>query len=178
MSNNKYDDSTFEKREAYRHPYSWKEVNPHPPRDYEDEDYWNSLEFPKSEGAPIQYDLPKDPNKEPTHKFGDAPLKEEGKSYKPWGEEETVCEEAQRIVYGDREKTYDHPSRNFERTAHLWNGYLEAKYPDRLCLDNDDVAWMMALLKLAREIHLHKRDNVVDFIGYAACVQKMRDYND
>jgi hypothetical protein len=94
---------------------------------------------------------------------------------------ETVCEEAQRIVYGDREKTYDHPSRNFERTAHLWNGYLRAKYPAAAklaALDEDDVAWMMTLLKLARQIHDHKRDNIVDFIGYAACVQKMRDYED
>jgi hypothetical protein len=90
--------------------------------------------------------------------------------------QETVCQEANRIVYGDREKTYDHPSRNFDRTAALWNGYLAAKYPEGTrTLDARDVAWMMSLLKLAREIHLHKRDNIVDFIGYAACAQKMLD---
>lgn len=99
---------------------------------------------------------------------------------------ETVCEEAQRIVYGDREETYDHPARNFERTAHLWNGYLQAKYPtlfaarrhdsDFVGVDVHDVAWMMTLLKLAREIHQHKRDNIVDFIGYAACSAKIHDH--
>lgn len=89
---------------------------------------------------------------------------------------ETVCEEAQRIVYGDREATYDHPSRNFERTASMWNGYLRAKYPGiGYVVDEHDVAWMMSLLKLARQIHQNKRDNIVDFIGYAACVQKMVD---
>jgi Domain of unknown function (DUF6378) len=92
---------------------------------------------------------------------------------------ETVCEEANRIVYGDREKTYDHPSRNFDRTVQMWNGYLRAKYEEHaIDLDSHDVAWMMALLKLAREIHTHKRDNVVDAIGYIACVEKMIDFDD
>jgi len=95
---------------------------------------------------------------------------------------ETVCEEAQRIVYGDREKTYDHPARNFERTALLWNAHLQAKYPHIFNvhlrfngLDVHDVAWMMMQLKQAREIHQHKRDNLVDAIGYIACDQKMYD---
>jgi len=91
---------------------------------------------------------------------------------------ETICEEAQRIVYGDREQTYDHPSRNFERTALLWTAHLKAKYgavaPE---LDVDDVAWMMVQLKQARQIHQHKRDNLVDAIGYVACMQKMVDYD-
>jgi hypothetical protein len=31
---------------------------------------------------------------------------------------------------------------------------------------------------MAREIHMHKRDNVVDMAGYAGCIQKMYDYRD
>jgi len=90
---------------------------------------------------------------------------------------ETVCEEAQRIVYGDREKTYDHPARNFERTALLWNAHLRAKYPiiNFDLIDVHDVAWMMMQLKQAREIYQHNRDNLVDAIGYIACDQKMYD---
>jgi Domain of unknown function (DUF6378) len=95
---------------------------------------------------------------------------------------ETVCEEANRIVYGDREKTYGHPALNFERTAALWNAHLKAKYgfkpysaDGQFCLDVEDVAWMMVQLKQARDIHLPKRDNIVDAIGYVACIQKMRD---
>jgi hypothetical protein len=91
---------------------------------------------------------------------------------------ESVCEEAQRIVYGDREKTYDHPARNFERTALLWNAHIEAKYGSKVKLDVHDVAWMMMQLKQAREIHQHKRDNIVDAIGYIACDQKMIDFAD
>ncbi len=91
---------------------------------------------------------------------------------------ETVCQEADRIVYGDREKTYDHPARNFERTALLWNSYLMARYGPNIVgeLDVYDVARMMSLLKLARQIHKHSHDNLVDQIGYIACEAKIRDY--
>jgi len=89
----------------------------------------------------------------------------------------TILQEADDIIYGDREKTYGHPSKNFDATADLWNGWLAAKYgPDAVMLDCYDVAMMMVLLKVAREAHLHKRDNLVDLCGYAACIQKIIDH--
>lgn len=92
---------------------------------------------------------------------------------------ETVLEEANRIIYGDREKTYGHPSKNFDATAALWNGYVQAKYGVReVHFNATDVAHMMILLKMARELHMHKRDNIVDMAGYAGCIQKMEEYND
>ncbi len=94
----------------------------------------------------------------------------------PIQKQETVLEEAQRIVYGDREQTYGHPSKNFDTTAKLWNAYLEGKYPEVPQLDCFDVAMMMTLLKVAREAHQHKRDNIVDACGYLACVGKIKDY--
>lgn len=95
---------------------------------------------------------------------------------------ETVLEEANRIIYGDREKTYGNPAKNFDATAELWNGYLRAKLVEQNGHDYNweitalDVAHMMILLKMARELHMHKRDNVVDMAGYAGCIQKMEDY--
>jgi hypothetical protein len=91
---------------------------------------------------------------------------------------ETVCEEAQRIVYGDREATYGKPSKNFDATAKLWNAHLSAKYGISDIITAHDVAWMMMQLKQAREMHQHKRDNIVDAIGYVACCQKMIDFDD
>lgn len=92
---------------------------------------------------------------------------------------ETVCEEAQRIVYGDREHAYDHPARNFERIALLWTAHLRAKYGMIVpAIEPHDVAWMMMQVKQGRQIHMNKRDNVVDAIGYIACVQKMIDYEE
>lgn len=96
-----------------------------------------------------------------------------------FGSVETVLEEANRIIYGDREQTYGHPSKNFDATASLWNGYLDAKYGGAgsgVSINATDVAHMMMLLKMARELHIHKRDNVVDMAGYAGCIQKMHDY--
>lgn len=95
---------------------------------------------------------------------------------------ETVCEEAQRIVYGDREKTYGHPALNFDATARFWNAYMANKQvlagqPVNLALfDAIDVARMMVFLKLARQQHSNKHDNLVDAIGYLACEQKIYDY--
>lgn len=91
---------------------------------------------------------------------------------------ETALEEANRIVYGDREQTYGHPAKNFEATAALWNGYLHAKGTENWIpqINATDVAHMMMLLKMARELHMHKRDNVVDMAGYAGCIQKMYDF--
>jgi hypothetical protein len=88
----------------------------------------------------------------------------------------TVLEEAQRIIYGDREKTYGHPAKNFENTARFWSVWLSAKHGSSPPIDVEDVAMMMTLLKLARQAHGHKRDNLVDLCGYAACVQKVLDY--
>ena len=93
---------------------------------------------------------------------------------------ETVLQEANRIIYGDREQTYGHPSKNFDATAALWNGFMNAREIAGKSVDLDcfDVAWMMTLLKMARELHQHKRDNIVDFIGYAGCIQKILDYRE
>jgi hypothetical protein len=89
-----------------------------------------------------------------------------------------VIAEANRIIYGDREKTYGHPSKNFDTTAALWNAFLSTKYRTKFELDCNDVAILMTLLKIAREAHEHKRDNIVDGIGYLACIGKIEDYEE
>lgn len=88
---------------------------------------------------------------------------------------ETIFDEAKKIIYGDREQTYGHPSKNFDATAALWTAHLKAKYGNELVLDAEDVAWMMVQLKQARNMHQYKRDNLVDAAGYIGCIQKMED---
>lgn len=80
----------------------------------------------------------------------------------------TILEEAALVVDGDREKTYGHPSVNFERTAVGWSVILG--HPVTL----EQVALMMVWLKIAREVHEPKRDNLVDAAGYLRCVEKMQ----
>lgn len=86
---------------------------------------------------------------------------------------ETILEEAQRLVYGDRQASYGHPIDDFKRTAAMWTGMLG----DRLTgpLGPEDVALMMILVKVSRECHKPKRDNVTDIAGYAATLAMVRE---
>jgi hypothetical protein len=80
---------------------------------------------------------------------------------------ENVLQEAQRIIYGDREKTYGHPSKNLQVTANFWGEYLGTKITAK------DVCVMMMLLKIARlRNDINHRDSVVDTCGYAALIER------
>lgn len=82
----------------------------------------------------------------------------------------SVLDEAKEIIYGDREQTYGEPGINLKRIARLWNAYLSNRDGD---LSAEDVAWMMVLLKTARQQHASKRDNLVDACGYIALIERL-----
>nr|DAF76294.1 MAG TPA: hypothetical protein [Caudoviricetes sp.] len=86
---------------------------------------------------------------------------------------EEILKEALRCVTGEREQQYGSPEDSFEVIADLWMTYLEKKtVPDTglVVLNPEDVAAMMALLKIARICTgKYKDDNWVDLAGYAAC---------
>lgn len=86
------------------------------------------------------------------------------------GKKETVCQEADRLVTDDRQGYYGHPWDNFLLTAQIVTPMLRKKLKDGVDLDPEDVAFFMIGLKLAREINRHKRDNLVDAIGYLKCL--------
>lgn len=84
-----------------------------------------------------------------------------------------ILREAEKIIYGDREKTYGSPSKNLSTIAKMWNAYLQSlnKAPDQL--DAQDVAIMMVLLKVARLGNTPgHRDSLVDSCGYMALVER------
>lgn len=86
----------------------------------------------------------------------------------------SVLDEAKEIIYGDREKTYGHPSKNLETIAQMWGAYLEAKGVKLYSkLTPQDVSVMMVLVKCARLANdpTH-RDSVVDICGYAALIER------
>jgi len=83
----------------------------------------------------------------------------------------SVLKEANKIIYGDREKTYGKPSKNLETIATMWNAYITAR-SDKV-LNAKDVAAMMVLLKTARLANdPSHRDSVVDICGYAALIER------
>lgn len=90
----------------------------------------------------------------------------------------TPWEEAEKIVCGARNATYGKPEDNFERIAFMWSGYIAAKTGVRDALDNADVARMMTIFKLARDLGpVPTRDNLVDSHGYLMCLGNMTGRN-
>lgn len=86
-----------------------------------------------------------------------------------------ILMEANKIIYGDREKAYGNPRFNLDSISAFWNVYLNRKFPEVVSqfgsfyMTAEDVAQFMILLKTARLIHnpIHK-DSLVDQAGYAA----------
>jgi hypothetical protein len=89
----------------------------------------------------------------------------------------TVLDEAAELTLGARQRDYDHPLPNHERIALLWNAYLECRpqYETFCRLSAEDVARMMVLLKIARDVFTPKRDNLTDICGYARCIERIRE---
>ena len=84
---------------------------------------------------------------------------------------ERVLELARKCVCSDRESQYGSPENNFALIAAFWGLYLEEKLQlTEVVIEAEDVAMMMALLKIARSTTGQvKLDNYVDLAGYAAC---------
>ena len=86
---------------------------------------------------------------------------------------EEILKEALQCVNGEREQQYGSPEDCFMVIAELWTVYLEHKCVEDngvVLLHPEDVAAMMALLKIARICTgKYKGDNWVDLAGYAAC---------
>ena len=78
-----------------------------------------------------------------------------------------VLDEAKRLTDTDRQDDYGHPREDFKRTARMWNGILAGKLRDGAEIAATDVPLCMIAVKLARQTHRHKRDNLVDIAGYA-----------
>ncbi len=81
---------------------------------------------------------------------------------------QTILQEAQGIVYGDRQASYGKASTNFGRIARLWEEILDTK------ITPEQVGMCMIAVKLARQCHKPSRDNLVDIAGYAATIEKVQ----
>ena len=78
---------------------------------------------------------------------------------------ETILEEAERLVAGDRQWAYDHPKDNCTRIGQIWGTILE-----RDSIPPETVALMMIGLKVARQMFRPTRDNLVDIAGYSRVI--------
>lgn len=84
-----------------------------------------------------------------------------------------ILEAAKACVCGQREQDYGSPEDNFRVIASFWETYLRGNCVGDdadVCILPEDVAMMMALLKIARiKTGTATKDSFVDLAGYAAC---------
>jgi hypothetical protein len=81
----------------------------------------------------------------------------------------SLATDAIRLVTGDRQAAYAHPKVNFQRIADLWSPILG------ITVTPEQVALCSVQIKIAREIHAHKADNIIDAIGYLLCLDACRE---
>jgi hypothetical protein len=82
--------------------------------------------------------------------------------------DETVLDEAARIVDGSRTEAYGDPAGNHGTTADMWTAYLARRgyLVEGARVDARDVCWLNTLQKASRDAFDRRRDNLVDAAGY------------
>lgn len=83
-----------------------------------------------------------------------------------------ILNDADVIISEDRVKDYGDPKICFRTLSELWTSYTG--HP----ITPNDVAMMMVLLKVVRNKHCVKLDNLVDICGYAALAGELTMAND
>jgi hypothetical protein len=77
--------------------------------------------------------------------------------------------EAHTLINAERQNDYGTPAESLGRIAALWTVYLGRT------ISAKDVAICMALLKISREAHGHKRDSLLDCAGYIGLAADMSE---
>ena len=80
--------------------------------------------------------------------------------------------EAQNLIGTDRHKDYGDKVTNHKNIAALWSIFLQTK------ITAHNVAVCMALVKVARLMHQHKKDSYVDMAAYAAIAGEIEARSD
>lgn len=77
----------------------------------------------------------------------------------------SILQEAEELIHGDRNYTYDHPLDNFNRIKKGWEVIFG------IDITEEQVGLAMVWVKIAREAYMHKRDNLTDGAGYLGTVE-------
>ena len=81
--------------------------------------------------------------------------------------------EANGLVNGSRQAAYGSPRPAYVAMAKVWTGMIDHKLKEDLTAE--DVVLLLAAMKLRRECHKHKRDNIVDTHGYLLVLAHTRE---
>ncbi|AKU42403.1 phosphofructokinase [Mycobacterium phage UnionJack] len=80
---------------------------------------------------------------------------------------ETILQEAERLINGERQQQYGEATESFERIAGMWSAYVGKE------LTPHDVVNLMVLLKVSRAKFGYHRDSYVDIAGYAGLGERL-----
>lgn len=80
----------------------------------------------------------------------------------------SILEEAEEIVGGDRATDYGDAQESFDNIAKGWSIIVGSEITGPM------VATMMIWLKMIRENNKHKRDNLVDIVGYTILLDRLQ----
>lgn len=85
----------------------------------------------------------------------------------------SILTEAEKLIHGARNETYGDATEDYTRTV----GLFKEMYGDLKVSDLTAIHGMMFMVcvKLSREAHLHKRDNLLDAAGYLALIEEAHD---
>ena len=79
---------------------------------------------------------------------------------------EEILKKAEELVTGDRNKTHGDAFQNHAEIAEFWNIFLDDKLKPFTAITSDEVAAMMALLKISRS--QRGKANVDDYVDASA----------
>jgi hypothetical protein len=97
-------------------------------------------------------------------------------------EEKSILLEAEDIVNGVRASDYGSAEESFAKIAYITNLMLDGG--EKLNMQtNGEIGLTVACkvlmaVKLSRQSHKHKRDNLVDLCGYAELLNRIESIND
>ena len=80
-----------------------------------------------------------------------------------------ILNDAKKLIGGNRHKDYGDKLTNHKNIAALWSIFL------RINITAHDAAVCMALVKVARLMHQHKKDNYIDLAAYAAIAGEIEE---
>ena len=83
---------------------------------------------------------------------------------------ERIFVEASNLINGERREAYGDATSEYDQVAQMWTGLLLPKL--RQPITAKETLLMMTVLKLRREAHQHKPDNLVDAAGYLALADR------
>jgi len=80
-----------------------------------------------------------------------------------------ILNDAKKLIGGSRQKDYGDKLTNHQNIAALWSIFLQVN------ITAHDAAVCMALVKIARLMHQHKKDSYIDLAAYASIAGEIEE---